>query len=336
MPIPALSQDIVDEILGWLPLASPNDPTRLRHSCAAALVCKTWLAPARRNIFRVLDLVIGHGWNSSQEARLPRLLHILESSGDLAGSIHEITWSSPYQTFYFENEFPGNSLERLADLTKKFNIKHTFDLSLESRNNAQEMLSILECMGPELVGCIRGLRLVLNPHDVEDIISISRQLRKLVYIEVIHLSPRSPYNAFLRNELSKVHICSLYLKMHVEFESPAYLCSFLALFPGLVDLTLGQVALQERFIHTTSLRAIATSPRLKRLKVMDVMSRDTTAAEAVIEWLRICTERSTLEELVVGCEFKGTNVALAVCHMTLRTMDILGTYAPFIPQKRNN
>jgi hypothetical protein len=331
MPIPALSQDIIDEILGWLPLASPKDPTKLHHSCSAALVCKAWLVPARRNIFRVLDLVIGHGWASSEDARLPRLLRILESSGDLAGSIREITWSSPYETFYFENEFPGDSLERLSYLTKKFSIMHTFDLSSESRNNAQEMLAILDRMGPELVGCIQRLRLVLNSRDVEDIISISRQLRNLVNLEVTHLSARSPYNAFLRDELLKEHICSLYLKMHVEFLSPAYLCSFLALFPSLVDLTLGQVALKDRSITAASLQAIATPPRLKRLKFMDVMTRDTVAAEVVIEWFKIRTEHSTLEELVVDCEFKGTNVALAVCHSTLRTMNILGTCALFIP-----
>jgi hypothetical protein len=100
-----LSQDVIYEIIHWLPSYDRSDdhyPLTAHEpsSCACALVCRSWLAPARSNIFRRVDVKLQEDIEGPAFRHLQMLVRYFSASSDkssrlghgLATYIQEINW----------------------------------------------------------------------------------------------------------------------------------------------------------------------------------------------------------------------------------------------------
>jgi hypothetical protein len=232
-----IPQDIVYDVLSWLAdEAQPRSSLR-----AATLVCKVWLMPARRILFRDVRLRIGRPMRNGGPM-LPRLLRLMQASdaqGSIVSCIKCILWdltnvNAP--TFCFQTDFPPGSIEHLAHLTQEYGISHSFNLIDDSFMAIRPLFN--ESSG--LVSHIHHLVWSFKHTNSETILGLLRQLKGLLSATLVEVDQMALLGyAYIAQGLSpSTLITYLNLKIALDQSAAFSICHFVAACSHLRDLSL--------------------------------------------------------------------------------------------------
>jgi hypothetical protein len=140
-----LPQEVVDIVIFCL---SKDD----KASRACALVCRSWVHPARCNIFRSIRIEF-------KDWKVTPFLDLLQSNPGLGSYIWETNWDLPVNPSWqcrIESELTVSLLLRLAALSNDHGTTHNITITMR-RDHDQYVLSALDC-APSLASYIKRIR----------------------------------------------------------------------------------------------------------------------------------------------------------------------------------
>jgi hypothetical protein len=314
-------QDVVDEVVAWLPvLAGRYARCGSRN---AALVCKSWLAPARRNLFHFVQIWPQHRLKDGT-TRLGRLLKAIDSSREIAKYIRTIDWHwldyKPDLTI--NDDFPDQTLQQLAQITHENNINHIWNLSMfDSAAQAHFLAQVLD-RAPSMANYVTKIHwhcsLPCGTRSsvwLDIILGLLRRLPALNCLELLqHHSAEDPFSyPILSHALcqSMCRVTSLELPF-ATFSSDVELCSFLASLSSLSHVKFGAVNIAStggENTSTTKLQAISPVPPLRSVEISD----PTAGAVSFMRWLNATSQLGTLTTMTIPAE-KTVASYLTQCH----------------------
>lgn len=298
MTVTQLPPDITDEIIAYLPLLDRRSANAQPNSFAASLVCKAWLAPARRNIFHTVRLTTGPRIlvNST---RLTQLLDAIGPSQELASYIRTIIWKIPESSFEVEAEFSQHTLTRLIHLTMTYDIAHEFDVYTRP-DNMKKLLSVMD-RTPEIARHTR--RVMWSFKDVEndvktelqDVLLLMQRFHMINSVHIwqqpsrSHLQPILPHR-LLTQAMPTEDITSLTVSS-VSFPSTRDFCSFIGVFINLTIICCEIVdVLGYERIEDTELRTYTRSPSYLEIVKLHTPP-DHTGSAIMLRWISVQSDR---------------------------------------------
>jgi hypothetical protein len=140
----ALPQELFNVVIRYL-------HCNYASSGACALVCRSWLHPARQNLFNSVDLQFN-------EWILKDFLELLEDSPELASYIRRVNWLLPPSNTQCppESEIAVSVLTCLATLSNDYGTTHSITINMR-RDHDKYLLSFLS-HAPAIVSYVTGIR----------------------------------------------------------------------------------------------------------------------------------------------------------------------------------
>lgn len=292
MSLPTLDQDSIAEVMTWLPAWDEKDRKeefrrdhwlRLSSSNAlepssqnCALVCRSWLAPARRNIFRTVPILI-QTRTMIGITRSAKLMSALRTRVELAAYIREVVWTLESAEFDLDSYFPNKSLELLDEITRNHHLTHTFSLQHWSNLHYLNILLLFN-RAPHVADCVHKMSYHFGgTNDLESIrqegfLSVKERVNALQHLGLRNIFEREssteaffPYMRLL-HRMPIRSITSLHLQL-CAFSSPRSFCSVLSQLESLSILKLFHIIVNKWFMEVIPehLRAYGKAPPLKCL-----------------------------------------------------------------------
>jgi hypothetical protein len=311
--------DIVDQIIGWLPFETSSDwrsQPGVETSRATALVCRCWLEPSRRNLFRVIRLQL----DNAQACR--RLLDVLQRSPEIGACIKEIRWNLQSWPDNL-GEHPVELICLIASMSVRYNISHSVPIA--GRVGGKGLNWILERV-PELTNYIRDVTWAFRKgrEDLDGFCgarALSRRLDSLTSLGVLESGTGQQialsYTSFA-SALPVHAITALRLRKAI-FASPSEFTHFFSAFSQLRDLKLQSI----------SIRGSASAKDYRDVRVPPIRHLTVHFAENGIEvlwnWILACKKPVFLEYLELGQTFTTLNAeVIGRCTATLKDVILDG------------
>jgi hypothetical protein len=323
MPLPTFPQEILDYIIAQLPEVDDSvrfDSPAMVSSQATALVCWSWLAPSRRNLFRSITLRLSRMGSCSQ------LLTLLDSGLEIESYIREIRWD--LHGIDLEDPILATLVRRIYHITAVHNILHDVHVVL-FRGFANDFSSLLD-IAPELAAYVRETSWAYATDDSEwqvESLGALPLARRLSRVRTLRLCDTCTgfTSANHWDLLGQAFPASSITALHLDgptFNTTADMRQFLSYFMHLDKLSLDEVNVDQ------SSGGMIQAPSIRRL----TSRGHTFAEEAVMSWLSE-QPQSSLERLRLLWPTPPTvhtanvrNRLLDHCRGTLRELLLVSEY----------
>jgi hypothetical protein len=334
MPNKTLPHDVLRDIMACLQIldteaCAVNNPS----SHAAALVCKDWLTPARQNLFRTVRIRINPSYTERATPMIASLMKVLSTAGDLVDFIRIVRWSLPVSyTFKLEDEFPGQALQRIAEISNAHDISHSIILSAEYAHNSQ-VLAMLD-LASDLARQFRDVMWHFPEWDAlkDDLLSNALALmRRMDGLDRLELSTNFhegvvSFPTKILVDVFPVHRISSLSLLRAGFASSTSYNAFLSSFVRLSSLELHHVIVarydQRRGDNSEDEREdVSEDGHVDRVPPLRVIKapKSLSGPTALVLWISRQVEAIPLRDL----NLHGSNMRyLSSCH-SLRTLKIL-------------
>jgi hypothetical protein len=319
MTVPPLPQELIEHIISCI--GGDRDPD-LR---ACGLVCHAWVEPARRAMFRTVRLQS----ESFGPGACAALLGLLDRTPAVATYIREICWD--LQVCYnLSDPVVHSLLDRISALTIERGIEHRVRIVLKRWGKS---FAVVLDKAPAIAPFICDVEWFFDNHapmqwtDCRcgglDLARRLRHVRKLALFQVGTLPFRAtaPFGK-LSDALASVPVTQLCLNS-VVFSTTAEYASFVSTFPGLKDLHLSDVEIEDKkhldyrgFDVPPSLRSFVLGSTQSKLALMSYLLRAPALCPLLLESLS-----ASVRPGVLGAMF---DRLLSACGATLTTLSLDG------------